>query len=114
MPLTIFLSVLLACSNTTEAAIKTEGWIELTSKNFVIVTDLKEQEAIQKVNDLELFRSVLLKITNAKPPQSVIPSTTYISDGQKMGIRLKASESSIERRRLLTTFRVRRYVEELL
>ena len=65
------------------AAVKTKNWIALTSENFTVLTDLNEETARQKILDLELFRAVVLKITNARPRQDIIPTRVFLFKRRK-------------------------------
>ncbi len=48
------------------ASAKERPWIELQSRNFLVVSNEEQEEAVALPRDLELFRSVVLEITNTQ------------------------------------------------
>lgn len=49
-------------------------WFEYKSPHFLVISDAQEAEVRQRINDLELFRTVVLTVTNAKPGPTTVPN----------------------------------------
>jgi tetratricopeptide (TPR) repeat protein len=57
---------------------KERPWIELRSQNFLVVSNEEQEEAVALLRDLELFRSVVLKITNTRVYEVRVPTVIYL------------------------------------
>jgi len=53
------------------------AWIEVRSPNFSILTDLDRDRALQLSEDVELFRAVLMKLTNATHFEPRVPTRIF-------------------------------------
>ena len=53
-------------------------WVEYRSKHFVVLSDKAEGDVAQAVNDLELFHSVVLRVTNARQGNESVPIELYL------------------------------------
>ncbi len=60
------------------ASAKERPWIELQSRNFLVVSNEEREEAIARLRDLELFRSVVLEVTNTKVHDARVPTIVYL------------------------------------
>ncbi len=68
----------LATSQFSSADINPEKWIEVQSENFTMLTDLSPEKARRQILDLELFRSVVLKVTGVSDKSRVVPMKLYV------------------------------------
>jgi len=76
MLLTLVSLLLLTGSPVADA--KERPWIELQSRNFLVVSNEEPEEAVALLRDLELFRSVVLKITNTQVYEARVPTVVYL------------------------------------
>jgi tetratricopeptide (TPR) repeat protein len=53
-------------------------WSEYRSRHFVVLSDKPEAEVAKAVDDLELFRSVVLRVTNAREGMDKVPVDLYL------------------------------------
>ena len=53
-------------------------WFQYTNPHFLVLSDAPEAEVRQRINDLELFRAVVLTVTNAKPGPTTVPTEVYL------------------------------------
>jgi len=72
LPLPLLL--LAACATT---PLEQRAWIEVRSPNFSILTDLGRDEAIRLSEEIELFRAVLTKLTNARRFEPRVPTRIF-------------------------------------
>lgn len=77
MKLLLFI-VLLITSPALVAGMEDRKWHRYTTDNFVLLTDLKPKLARERLEELELFRAVVLKITSAQPRQDVVPMKVFL------------------------------------
>lgn len=75
--------VVVASSLAASAGIRPNGWHELKTTNFTLVTDLPVQEAKLRIQELELFRAVVLKVTNAEADSGGLPTKAYVFSRRK-------------------------------
>ena len=54
------------------------SWFEYRSQNFVVLSDVAEADVRARIDDLELFRAVVLKVTNVRAGPSGIPVEVYL------------------------------------
>jgi tetratricopeptide (TPR) repeat protein len=57
---------------------KERQWIELQSRSFLVISNEEQEQAIALLRDLELFRSVVLKITNTQVYEARVPTIIYL------------------------------------
>lgn len=69
--------VLLATSGCASTAALEKEWIEVSSWNFSICTTLDEPEARRLLEDLELFRAALLRVTRLRDATPRVPTEIY-------------------------------------
>ena len=71
------------------------AWLEMTSDNFKVYSMLNEKKTSELVRQLELFRVLVLMVTNVKTDTSATPTEIYILRGRsemtKIGISNKFS-----------------------
>ena len=53
-------------------------WFEYRSRHFVVLSDKPEPDVAKAVENLELFRAVVLRVTNAREGQETIPVDLYL------------------------------------
>lgn len=80
MTRSLVLICLLIISCSTVAKLDGIGWRQYQSENFSLLTDIAPEQAKERLLDLELFRAVVLRITNAKPRQDRVKTTIIIFD----------------------------------
>jgi tetratricopeptide (TPR) repeat protein len=76
--LLLYLGSLLLLAGNQAAHAKERPWIELKSRNFLAISNAEQEEAVALIRDLELFRSVVLKITNTRVYEARVPTIIYL------------------------------------
>src|SRR5258706_13759341 len=56
------------------------SWIEVSSRNFAIYSSMNEPDARQLLEDLELFRATLLRVTKLRDTPPRVPTEIYAFD----------------------------------
>ena len=74
---------LLLLTGSPVADAKERPWIELQSRNFLVVSNEEPEEAVALLRNLELFRSVVLKITNTQVYEARVPTVVYLFRARK-------------------------------
>ena len=73
----LFASLALAVLGCASTPAADRGWIEISSKNFSVFTSMKQPDARELLENLELFRAALLKVTKLRDTRPRIPTEIY-------------------------------------
>lgn len=72
------LVTMLAFAFGASADIRSNGWNELKTTNFTLITDLPVHEAEIRIQEWELFRAVVLRVTNAQRDSRGLSTKAYV------------------------------------
>jgi Flp pilus assembly protein TadD len=76
----LLLAQVLACATATPQSLA-RGWIEVRSEHFTLASRIGELETVELAEQLELFRSLVERITRIQRIDSPVPTYIYLFDG---------------------------------
>ena len=76
----IVLAILVLVSGCASIPLHERPWIEVKTQHFTLLSSIGEEETIKLGLELELFRSVVDRITNAQTLKSPVPTDIYVFD----------------------------------
>ena len=79
----IALAILVLVSGCASIPLHERSWIEVKTQHFTLLSSIGEEETIKLGLELELFRSVVDRITNAQTLKSPVPTHIYVFDRKR-------------------------------
>jgi len=81
--LALVVGAVAACANPNPQSIGPEGWIEIHSKNFVVIGNAAHEELRKLASDLEIFDALVTKVAKVRTGDAARPVRLYVFGSEK-------------------------------